>query len=68
MRYFEACLARRTDASVFIIDDIYWSPEMVKAWQAICRHPDVTISIDLFQLGLIFFRRHQPKQHFTLWY
>jgi len=67
MRYFEACLSRRTDASVFIIDDIYWSAEMTRAWREICRHPDVTLSIDLFYLGLIFFRRHQPKQHFTLW-
>lgn len=68
LRYFESCLAKRTEDSVFIIDDIYWSAEMTRAWQEICRHPDVTLSIDLFHLGLIFFRRHQPKQHFTLWY
>jgi predicted O-methyltransferase YrrM len=68
MRYFEACLEKRTEDSVFVIDDIYWSPEMVRAWQAICRHPEVTLSIDLFQLGLVFFRRKQPKQHFTLWF
>lgn len=68
LRYFEACLAKRTENSVFIIDDIYWSAEMTRAWREICRHPDVTLSIDLFHLGLIFFRRHQPKQHFTLWY
>jgi predicted O-methyltransferase YrrM len=68
MRYFEACLAKRTDDSVFILDDIYWSPEMVQAWRTICRHPDVTLSLDLFEVGLIFFRRHQPKQHFTLYY
>jgi predicted O-methyltransferase YrrM len=68
MRYFEACLTKRTEDSVFVIDDIYWSPEMVRAWRAMCRHPEVTLSIDLFQLGLIFFRRKQPKQHFTLWF
>lgn len=68
MRYFEACLAKRTEDSVFVVDDIYWSPEMLRAWQDICHHPEVSLSIDLFQLGLIFFRRKQPKQHFTLWY
>lgn len=68
MRYFEACLAKHTEHSIFILDDIYWSPEMVRAWQEICLHPEVTISIDLFQLGLVFFRRKQPKQHFTLFY
>jgi hypothetical protein len=41
---------------------------MEKAWQEISSHPAVTISIDLFHLGLIFFRTQQPKQHFTLYY
>lgn len=68
MRYFEACLAKRSEDSVFVFDDIYWSGEMLKAWREICRHPEVTISIDLFHLGLVFFRRKQPKQHFTLVY
>lgn len=68
MRYFEACLAKRTEDSVFVIDDIYWSAEMLRAWRDICRHPEVTLTIDLFQLGLVFFRRKQPKQHFSLFY
>jgi predicted O-methyltransferase YrrM len=66
MAYFQACLEKRTEHSVFVIDDIYWSKEMERAWKEICRHPDVMISIDLFWLGLVFFRRNQPKQHFVL--
>lgn len=68
MRYFETCLEKHTENSIFVLDDIYWSEEMEKAWKEICRHPAVTLSIDLFQLGLIFFRQQQPKQHFTLWF
>jgi predicted O-methyltransferase YrrM len=64
--YFEVCLEKRTENSVFVLDDIYWSPEMEKAWKEICRHPAVMISIDLFWLGLVFFRKNQPKQHFVL--
>lgn len=67
LEYFEVCLQKRHINSVFIFDDIYWSPEMEKAWREICQHPAVTLSIDLFHLGLIFFRPQQPKQHFTLW-
>lgn len=66
IRYFQACLKKRTENSVFVLDDIYWSPEMEKAWKEICRHPEVMVSIDLFWLGLIFFRKNQPKQHFIL--
>jgi len=68
IRYFQTCLPKRHVNSVFVFDDIYWSPEMEKAWKEICRHPDVHLSIDLFHLGLILFRPHQPKQHFTLWF
>lgn len=68
MRYFWLCLEKHTEVSIFVFDDIYWSKEMEKAWQEICKHPAVTLSIDLFQVGLVFFRKQQPKQHFTLWY
>jgi predicted O-methyltransferase YrrM len=68
MRYFQKCLEKHYEESVFVFDDIYWSAEMEKAWQEICRHPAVTLSVDLFQIGIIFFRKQQPKQHFTLWY
>jgi predicted O-methyltransferase YrrM len=68
MRYFRICLQKRTENSIFVFDDIYWSAEMEKAWKEICREPVVTLSVDLFQVGLVFFRKKQPKQHFTLWY
>ena len=68
MRYFTACLEKHTANSIFVLDDIYWSEEMEKAWKEICQHPAVSLSIDLFQVGLIFFRQHQSKQHFTLWF
>ncbi|MBH8558415.1 O-methyltransferase [Hymenobacter negativus] len=66
LRYFEQCLAHRTDKSVFVFDDIHWSEEMERAWDAIKIHPDVTVTVDLFYIGLVFFRKNQPKQHFWL--
>ena len=68
MRYFNLCLTKHTENSIFVLDDIYWSAEMEKAWREICAHPAVTVSVDLFQVGLLFFRKKQPKQHFTIWY
>lgn len=66
MHYFEVCLEKAHENSVFVFDDIHWSPEMEKAWKEIQNHPQVTITIDLFQLGLVFFRKKQPSQHFIL--
>ncbi|MCU0393120.1 MAG: class I SAM-dependent methyltransferase [Thermoflexibacter sp.] len=64
--YFETCISKVHESSVFVFDDIYWSEDMIAAWQAIQAHPRVTLSIDLFHLGLVFFREKQPKQHFKL--
>jgi predicted O-methyltransferase YrrM len=66
VQYFEQCLAKITEDSVFVFDDIHWSEEMHAAWNYILNHPSVMISIDLFYVGLVFFRKNQPKQHFVL--
>lgn len=66
LKYFKECLPKHHEHSVFVFDDIYWSSDMAEAWREIKDHPDVTISIDLYSLGLVFFRSTLPKQHFTL--
>lgn len=66
LQYFERLLPQVQNDSVFIFDDIYWSPEMTEAWKEICAHPDVRVSLDTFQWGLIFFRKEQEKQHFRI--
>ncbi len=55
MRYFEMALPKKNQQSVFVFDDIYWSPEMTKAWEEIKKHPSVKLSIDTFYFGLVFF-------------
>jgi len=64
--YFDLLLATITNDSVWIFDDIHWSAEMEEAWEAIKNHPKVTVTIDTFQWGLVFFRKEQEKQHFTI--
>ncbi len=66
VNYFEMCLQKATEESVFVFDDIHWSDEMHEAWQYIKKHSQVMISIDLFFVGLVFFRKNQPKQDFVL--
>lgn len=66
LSYFNICLKKSHEASVFVFDDIYWSAEMAQAWEAIKAHPAVILTIDLFYVGLVFFRKNQPEQHFVL--
>jgi predicted O-methyltransferase YrrM len=66
MQYFEQALPFANENSVFIFDDIYWSSEMKQAWQKIKQNPQVTITIDLYDMGLVFFRSGKTKQDFKL--
>ncbi len=62
LNYFKLVLEKKNNASVFIFDDIYWSPQMTKAWKEIQNHPAVTLSIDAFYFGLIFFREEVKEK------
>jgi predicted O-methyltransferase YrrM len=66
IRYFKACLNYAHPESVFVFDDIHWSGEMEQAWEFIKQDPAVTITIDLFFIGIVFFRKEQARQNFTL--
>lgn len=64
--YFNQLLPYTTEKSVLIFDDIYWSKEMYEAWEIIKSDPNVTITIDLFWIGLVFFKTDQVKEHFKV--
>lgn len=67
LRYFELLLKKKQSDSIFIVDDIYWSPGMKAAWQAIKQHPQVRCTIDLFQFGLVFFKEEfKEVRHFSI--
>ncbi len=67
LAYFNTCLPYAHENSIFVFDDIYWSEGMTAAWEEIKKHPDVTLTIDLFFMGIVFFRKeNKEKQHFTL--
>lgn len=69
LRYFKMLLEGVHDESIFIFDDIHWSSEMESAWQEIQQHPAVTSTIDLFFIGIVFFRKDfLVKQHHTIRY
>lgn len=68
LRYFHALKSRVKPNGCMVIDDIHWSDDMRDAWRLIVDDPDFSISIDLFECGLLFKREGVVKQHFTLRY
>jgi len=55
--YFQTALEVVSDADIFIFDDIHWSKDMEKAWSEIRNNEKVSCTIDLFFIGIVFFRK-----------
>lgn len=69
MQYFKLLLEKSEEHSLLIFDDIHWSAAMEKAWEEIKLDPAVSLTIDLFFIGLVFVRKAQKeKEHFIIRY
>ena len=68
LNYFNLCLSKVHSNTVIVIDDIYWSSDMEKAWKKIKNSPQVMSTIDLFELGIVFFNPDLHKKHYKMRY
>lgn len=69
LSYFNDILSFITPNDIIILDDINWSEEMNEAWQQIYKNQKVKLSIDLYKMGILFFREEQlAKEHHILWH
>ena len=67
IRYYQQLLAKTNNDSILVFDDIHWSSEMEGAWDTIKNDTAVSCSIDLFFIGIVFFRKEfQEKLHFVI--
>ncbi|MCZ2101130.1 MAG: class I SAM-dependent methyltransferase [Chitinophagales bacterium] len=61
--YFDQILQYSHRDTILVIDDIYWSEEMTRAWQKIVHHPEVTLALDLYSIGIVFLNKNLSKQY-----
>ncbi|HAX93620.1 MAG TPA: hypothetical protein DCY25_06705 [Bacteroidales bacterium] len=54
--------------SVVILDDIHSSRSMSDAWNDIKRHKKVTSTVDVFRMGMVFFRKGMARYDYTVRY
>ena len=67
LRYFEELMKVANENTIIVFDDIHWSEDMESAWEEIKDHPSVTLSIDLFFIGIVLLKKEfLVKQHFTI--
>jgi predicted O-methyltransferase YrrM len=61
IRYLRWILRHAGQETVVVMDDIYWSKGMLRAWKEIISWPQVRMSIDLFQMGILLLRTDLDK-------
>jgi precorrin-6B methylase 2 len=65
-KYFDVLAGKVHEKSVIVVDDIHHSKEMEQAWKAICADARVTSTIDLYQMGLVFFDKHYWRRNYKM--
>ena len=66
LNYFYACLPKVHESTLLIFKDSYRNKRLKEAWKEIKAHPQVTVTIDLFWIGLVYFKKDQVKEHFKI--
>lgn len=66
MGSFYTLLPKAKVTSIFAIGDIHWTPEMEKAWEEIKQCPQVKLTFDFFECGIVFFDNPGEKTHLIL--
>jgi len=66
LKHFESSLLSIDNNSVFLFENIHSNKESEKVWNYIKKHKKVTVTIDTFLWGFVFFRKEQEKEHFII--
>ncbi len=67
-RYFREISEMSNNETVIVIDDVHYSREMEEAWNEIRNDTNLTLMIDLYRMGLVFFRKGITRSSYTIRY
>ena len=66
--YLTDCLNYKSSDSIFVFEGIHHDRDMEDAWEEIKENEDVSVTFDLYCVGVVFFREGIEKQDFVLKY
>ena len=66
--YLADCMSYKTSESVFVFEGIHRNRAIEEAWEEIKANENVSVTFDLFCIGVVFFREGIEKQDFVLKY
>jgi len=62
----KSLLQKVRSGSIIAIGDIHWSVQMQSAWNEIIEFPEVRLSLDFYEVGILFFEFPGDKEHWVL--
>lgn len=65
---FNECLKRVHESTIFVFEGIKASRKMREFWQEVCLHQDVTVTVDLYSMGIVFFNPHLHKRDYIVYF
>ena len=66
VEYVKYLVSLAGDEALIIMDDIYWSKGMQRAWKEVISWPEVRVSIDMFHMGILLLRKDLNKAHLKI--
>jgi len=65
---FNACIPYSNEHTLFVIDGISKNKRMRMVWNEIIQHPEVTVTVDLYTLGLVFLNKKLHKRNYKSYF
>jgi hypothetical protein len=66
MQYFKTAIKYADNKSVFIVEEPHRSPKMEAYWDTMKNESPATVTLDLFKMGVVFFRKESSKENFII--
>ncbi len=65
---FQECMKHIHDDTIFVFEGIKTSQRMRAFWKEVCANPDVTVTIDLYSMGIVFFNPKLHKRNYIVYF
>ncbi|WP_455625431.1 O-methyltransferase [Parabacteroides sp.] len=65
---FNECMKYAHNDTVFVIEGIKASRKMRELWEEICACPEVTVTLDLYSLGIVLFNKKLHKRDYIVYF
>jgi len=68
LRYFYEMTEMSDSQTVIVLDDIHYSEGMEEAWEEIKKDERVSVTVDIFRMGLVFFSKGLTRSDYIIRY